>query len=1115
MKSRSKAGIAGFVTLIAVVGAMFLTACDAPAAVLSGQLRSSETGRSAPGVQVSVYSSTSEDVVAQTVTDESGTYRFTSGSLPDGTYRLRFSDSDWFYHAADWSTAANVPVSASNPAHISESLRPASGSVSGMVTSSGHPLQRAAVTAFSTTNHVQVQSTVTLASGEYTFSALPTGTYYLEFSSTFLATRYSGDATSAESASTITVTNGSESTDVDASLPAGSVIRGSVTTAGIADGGLRISAYPVGSATAVSETTSGSDGKFSLVGLSAVPYLVEVSDPTNQLRTTFWHATSAEPLGVVLTPPAGASLDSGTQSMVGRDCDPSRYAPGIDLSGKDLTGLDLTACDLAGDNLTNADLTGTNLTGATLTNATITGVDLTGTVLNGITTGSLVGAPAHLPPDWLMTEGYLVGPGADLRDADLAGADLSGATLTGTNLEGADLSNADLTGADLTDADILDADLRGATLSGLVTKETVGPPAALPSGWIYVRFNMPKGYLVGPGADLAGADLSDQAVTGADLRDTDLSNADLSGTIFTNVDLSGADLSGSTLTGATLAGANLADVDLTGVSSGSILGQPVALPTNWWLVEGTLIGPGAHLAGDDLSNLDLTGAHLSGADLSGADLTATDLTGADLSNADLSRTDLTDVEITAADITSADLTGATTRGVISGSLVGSPHCVTPTTACVVRGYLLEPGVHLVGVNFSGASLGDVDLTGADLTDALFVGATIDYPPSHLDGANLSGADFTNATLDSVSLTGANLSGTKFGGASLSRVSSGAISTTPTGLPSSWKLVSGYLVGPTAVLDGANLSGADLSGLDLNGASFNSANLTGADLAGAELNATMYSANLSGADLSGANLFRVTLGGARLTGATITGADFTQGDLSEVRSGALVGAPAVLPSNWRLASGYLVGPTANLSADDLTGVDFTSADLEQADLRGSDLSNATLHGASLSGASFTGAVLTGADLTGATLTSAWFDHADLTGADLTGAGLWMVNLEQTNLSGATLTGVASGAVFGVPTALPDNWSLSGGYLIGPGANLFQADLDGVDLAGLDLEGSNLTLATLIGANLAGANLTNTNLDKTDLTGATLNGVISGGITGTPKALPVGWSLVGGELVPTAP
>lgn len=86
---------------------------------------------------------------------------------------------------------------------------------------------------------------------------------------------------------------------------------------------------------------------------------------------------------------------------------------------------------------------------------------------------------------------------------------------------------------------------------------------------------------------------------------------------------------------------------------------------------------------------------------------------------------------------------------------------------------------------------------------------------------------------------------------------------------------------------------------------------------------------------------------------------------------------------------------------------------------------TLKGANLSGANLSGADLTGCDLTGTNLT-----NAVLTGADLTGSNLSSVNLAGADLTGATLAGVTSGGIGGTPAALPEGWSIVGGYLVGP-------------------------------------------------------------------------------------
>jgi uncharacterized protein YjbI with pentapeptide repeats len=65
-----------------------------------------------------------------------------------------------------------------------------------------------------------------------------------------------------------------------------------------------------------------------------------------------------------------------------------------------------------------------------------------------------------------------------------------------------------------------------------------------------------------------------------------------------------------------------------------------------------------------------------------------------------------------------------------------------------------------------------------------------------------------------------------------------------------------------------------------------------------------------------------------------------------------------------------------------------------------------------------------------------------------------------MNGATLSGVVSGSVTGVPL-LPTGWIMAAGFMVGPDANLAQANLSNTDLSNTDLQGTILT-----GANLSG-------------------------------------------------
>ncbi len=361
-----------------------------------------------------------------------------------------------------------------------------------------------------------------------------------------------------------------------------------------------------------------------------------------------------------------------------------------------------------------------------------------------------------------------------------------------------------------------------------------------------------------------------------------------------------------------------------------------------------------------------------------------------------------------------------------GAGPASAPSVTVIPRLIVDGYQVYPGANLSGANLSDANLSTIDLTDVNFTDAILTGVTF-------DGSTLSGATFTGATL-----SGATFTGTTLGG-----VVSGGIVGTPTGLPSGWSLVNGYLIGPGADLAGATLTGAALSGVDLadanlgaailNGANLGGATLTGASLTGASLSgtnldganltsATLTDATLTDADLAGANLTTAIFTGASLfnatlTGATLTEATFLKASLNDVSSGDLIGTPSALPAHWTIVNDYLMGPGANL----------TDAVLIKADLNGVDL------------------------------------------------------------KGAILRGVVSGGITGTPSALPSGWKLVDGYLIGPGADLSKASLSGANLTGDNLTSATLTDATLTGANLTDANLTGANLAGAVMTHAIVTGV----------------------------
>ena len=173
---------------------------------------------------------------------------------------------------------------------------------------------------------------------------------------------------------------------------------------------------------------------------------------------------------------------------------------------------------------------------------------------------------------------------ANLSKQNLTGANFTGADLTGADLTGADLTGADLTGADLTKSNLTKSNLTGVNLNNAVltfvqSREVVGTPTNVPSGWRFIN-----GCLLGPTANITGAyvsngdgfvltnfNLTGAILIGADLQGnlsgTNFSGANLTGANFHSANLTGANLTGANLYNSYFSGANLTGANLTGATN--------------------------------------------------------------------------------------------------------------------------------------------------------------------------------------------------------------------------------------------------------------------------------------------------------------------------------------------------------------------------------------------------------------------------------------------------------------------------------------------------------------------------------------------------------------------
>lgn len=832
-KPRRVSKVVGAIVSLALVVAV-LGACQAPGSLLRGRL-TTPTGTHVGGVAVTVYSNSTDAIVAQTTTDLDGDYSFLPDVLADGTYRIRFADADWWSGASDWSEATPVQASVDAPATVNATVSLATGSVSGEVSGVGQPSAEVEVVAMNATSGSAVAKTTTAADGTYGFAALPTGDYAFRFDAPGLPTRYNDGALTREAAPVVTITEGAATTGIDTVLAASSTITGRVTDADEPLSGIYVLGCEPITGTCVTYTTTAVDGTFTLSGIDDIAYTLVFFDRAENVITVYGSSSTDPSTGTPVTPVDG-TIDIGTVSL-------TKSAPGAPTSvtavpGEEVATVAWTAPTDGGSAITQyvaTASTGQSCTSDGATTCVVTGLTnhvattFTVTATNAVGTGA-VSAPSPavtpiprffciLPHDGANFAGASF-TNADLSGCSFVGADFTGSSLAGASLRGADLGSADLTDADLTGADLRGADLEdtklsGATLTGAKTYTIVDVPASLPTGWRHVGpLNLElHGLLIGPGADLtggtfggdfeqmdlsgvnltdttfygnfAGVNLTDANLTRASLqpffRDTSLAAADLTGANLTGASLDRVDLTRASITGADLTGAIFRDVNLHRVRSAGIIGTPALLPPRWSIAGGHLVGPDVDLIDADLTDADLADADLSGAWMVGTNLTRTDLAAANLT------------------------------GVHSGLIVGTPASL-PSGWALHRGMLLGRGAVLPGASLDGLDLSDIDLSEAYLLAASFVGTNLtganlagafmfsaDFEGADLTGANLTGADLGNATLAGADLTGATVADAVFMFADLGSATTGNAVTSsnligvPASLPAGWSIVDGRLV----------------------------------------------------------------------------------------------------------------------------------------------------------------------------------------------------------------------------------------------------------------------------------------------------------------------------------
>lgn len=407
-----------------------------------------------------------------------------------------------------------------------------------------------------------------------------------------------------------------------------------------------------------------------------------------------------------------------------------------------------------------------------------------------------------------------------------------------TDFTGSDLSNANFAASHFSDPLFNDANLSNANFSSSVNT----------SGG-FTRTNLHQ-------VNFANAGCQNCVFVNSDLSGADLHNGNFRSGAFTNCHMEGANIDHTTVT----------STFFTGNYATGLIGTPIGL-TAVLLINGNIVGRGAHLHGADLGAQFMVGVILSDADLSNANLAGSNISATFLDGANFTGANLSNVNLNYDSVIGTQFAGATMTGVVTGSLVGTPASL-PSNWTLNTGYFMGPG--------------------ADLSHAV--------------------------------LTGSNLQGVNLQGAILTGVLSGGVTGTPASLPQNWVIKSGFIIGPGAALLGLNLDGMDFSGLDLTGTTFAESSLVGAKFDGVKADGAVFQNSI----LDNASLVATSLVGAILDSASLKAADFTNADLTNgrfnvanvtgtkfagavltgVNAGRLTGTPASLPSGWTVTSGVL-------------------------------------------------------------------------------------------------------------------------------------------------------------------------------------------------------------------
>jgi hypothetical protein len=193
-------------------------------------------------------------------------------------------------------------------------------SITGRVTNtSSTPLSGVTVGVYDSAGTYQGKSSITDASGNYTIASLTAGDYKLLFNanSTGYFTQWYNNKTTLALADAITVTSGTTTNGINASLVLGGSIIGKITnSAGTGIAGVSVYAYDAVSGNGTNSGYTQSDGSYSIVGLTTGSYKLKFAGNTTGYITQWYNNKTSLVLADAISVATGVTTSGINATMI-------------------------------------------------------------------------------------------------------------------------------------------------------------------------------------------------------------------------------------------------------------------------------------------------------------------------------------------------------------------------------------------------------------------------------------------------------------------------------------------------------------------------------------------------------------------------------------------------------------------------------------------------------------------------------------------------------------------------------------------------------------------------------------------------------------------------------